>query len=399
MEKLFINKKKDSMKIALYAHGGSGNHGCEAIVRSTIDTIGLDKHSFTILSEKAEEDLKYQLDKIASIKDARSPLRKGLHNLIFQIKMKLTKNDIHYYKEIYRNVFERANKPDLAIAIGGDNYCYQGFLQQFGVLNDIFTRNHTPIILWGCSIDPHRINNEMVLDLKKYSHITTRETITFQALKEHGLKNVHLIPDTAFNLKTIQLPLPEGFKEHEMVGINISPLISKYETKPGITLENYDKLIQHILKDTQLSIALIPHVVWSHNDDRIPLKQLYDKYKDSKRVIMIEDCNAMEQKGYISRCRFLIAARTHASIAGYSSSIPTLVVGYSVKAKGIATDLFGTDQNYVIPVNTLEKPDDLCKSFDWLMSSKEDIINHYNLHLNKYKERLLSFDITELAQY
>ena len=50
----------------LYGHGGSGNHGCEAIVRSTIDTIGLDKHSFTILSEKAEEDLKYQLDKIAS---------------------------------------------------------------------------------------------------------------------------------------------------------------------------------------------------------------------------------------------------------------------------------------------------------------------------------------------
>lgn len=386
------------MKIVLYAHGGSGNHGCEAIVRSTIDTIGLDKHSFTILSERAEEDFKYQLDKIASIKEARSPLRKGLSNLIYQIKMKLTKNDVHFYKETYRNVFERADNPDLAIAIGGDNYCYQGFLQQFGVLNDIFTRNHTPIILWGCSIDPHRINDEMVRDLKKYSHITTRETITYQALKKHGLENVHLIPDTAFNLKTIKLPLPDGFKENEMVGINVSPLISKYETQPGITLENYDKLIQHILKDTSLSIALIPHVVWSHNDDRIPLNQLYNKYKDTQRVIMIEDCNAMEQKGYISRCRFLIAARTHASIAGYSSSIPTLVVGYSVKAKGIATDLFGTDQNYVIPVNTLKQPEDLSKAFDWLMASEEKIKAHYQQNLESYRERLLSFDINQLLK-
>lgn len=386
------------MKIVLYAHGGSGNHGCEAIVRSTIDTIGLDKHSFTILSERAEEDFKYQLDKVASIKETRSPLRKGLSNLIYQIKMKLTKNDIHFYKEIYRNVFERADNPDLAIAIGGDNYCYQGFLQQFGVLNDIFTSNHTPIILWGCSIDPHRINDEMVRDLKKYRHITTRETITYQALKKHGLENVHLIPDTAFNLKTIKLPLPNGFKENEMVGINVSPLISKYETQPGITLENYDKLIQHILKDTNLSIALIPHVVWSHNDDRIPLNQLYNKYKDTQRVIMIEDCNAMEQKGYISRCRFLIAARTHASIAGYSSSIPTLVVGYSVKAKGIATDLFGTDQNYVIPVNTLKQPEDLSKAFDWLMASEEKIKAHYQKNLESYRERLLSFDINQLLK-
>ena len=50
-----------------------------------------------------------------------------------------------------------------------------------------------------------------------------------------------------------------------------------------------------------------------------------------------------------------IGARTHATIAAYSSCVPTLVVGYSIKARGIAKDLFGTDEGYVLPVQALAK--------------------------------------------
>lgn len=49
---------------------------------------------------------------------------------------------------------------------------------------------------------------------------------------------------------------------------------------------------------------------------------------------MIEDASCGDLKGYISRCRFLVAARTHASIAAYSTGVPALVAGYSVKARG-----------------------------------------------------------------
>ena len=55
----------------------------------------------------------------------------------------------------------------------------------------------------------------------------------------------------------------------------------------------------------------------------------------------------MELKGFIARCRFFVGARTHATIAAYSSCIPTFSVGYSIKAKGIAQDIFGTYKNYV----------------------------------------------------
>ena len=41
----------------------------------------------------------------------------------------------------------------------------------------------------------------------------------------------------------------------------------------------------------------------------------------------------------IAQCELLVCCRTHASIAGYSTGVPTLVLGYSVKAEGIAADL------------------------------------------------------------
>lgn len=371
------------MNLSLYAHGGSANHGCEALARSTIQSLGKG-NQFTLLSERPEEDLKYGLNEITRIESSQDTLPVGLQGFLYKLKMKLTHDERIYYKSIYRNAIRKSGDTDIAIAIGGDNYCYKGFAEQFGVLNDMFISHKIPCILWGCSIDPHRINKRLIEHLNKYQLITARESITYKALKESGIKNLYLIPDTAFKLKKIESELPEGFSPTNTVGINLSPLISGYESNKGITYANYENLIAFILQHTDLHIALIPHVVWSHNDDRSTLNMLYQKYINSDRVILLEDCNAMELKGYISRCRFLIAARTHASIAGYSTGVPTLVVGYSVKAVGIASDLFGTAKNYVLPVNALSRKEELSEAFDWLMKHEENIRNHYSQRLNNY---------------
>lgn len=380
------------MNIALYAHGGSANHGCEALVRSTIQTIGQKQNEFTLMSEKPEEDFRYQLEQIATIKKSRTPLNGGIAGLLYKIRMKSLKDDSIYYRNLYRRFIHRIGNPDCALAIGGDNYCYTGLLQQFGILNDMLAKHHIPSALWGCSIDPYRINADMVEDLRKYRFITARESITYNALKEIGL-NVYYVPDTAFVLDEEKKDLPENFKEKEIVGINLSPLVCGYEKEKGLVSANYEQLVKYILKHTSMYIAFIPHVVWRHNDDRIPLKYLYDKFKESGRVFMVEDRNAMILKGYISRCRFMIAARTHASIAGYSTSVPTLVVGYSIKAKGIATDLFGTDKNYVIPAMSLTHAGQLTDAFKWLLRKEYDILNHYDRHLSDYKSRLEKIDV------
>ena len=102
------------------------------------------------------------------------------------------------------------------------------------------------------------------------------------------------------------------------------------------------------------------------NDDRDAMQPLFDEFKGSGRICMISDGTCEQLKGYIARCQLFVGARTHATIAAYSSGVPTLVVGYSTKAKGIARDLFGTDEQYVLPVQSLETPEDMTMAFDWL---------------------------------
>ena len=167
-------------------------------------------------------------------------------------------------------------------------------------------------------------------------------------------------------------------------------MIISYEKNKGMTLENYVNLMRYIIDNTNMNIALIPHVVWDDNDDRIPLQMLYDRFKETSRIVMIEDCNAEELKGYIARCRFMVVARTHASIAAYSTCVPTLVVGYSVKAKGIAKDIFGTYENYVISVQSLSNKEDLTKSFCWLKENEQKLKCHLTGFMPEYCQQVLT---------
>lgn len=372
------------MRVVLYAHGGSSNHGCEALVRSTMQVIGEEGNTFTIVSERPSDDHRYGLDKKATIVPSKLPVRTGLPGLFYSLRMKCHPDDYLYYKEVYRSLVSRIGHCDVAIAIGGDNYCYTGFTERFSVMNDQLQRHGIPIVLWGCSIDPERVTSTILDDLGKYHLITTRESITYEMLHQHGFRQVHLVPDSAFLLGQQQLPLPHGMETGSMVGVNVSPLIIRQETLPGITLANYRHLIHHILSTTDMGVLLIPHVTWPENDDRKPLHLLYEDFSSSGRVAMVEDCGASELKGYISRCRFLVAARTHASIAGYSTSVPTLVVGYSVKAKGIALDLFGDSTHHVVSISSLRHPDDLTEAFKWHQDHEEETRHHYSEHMNTY---------------
>lgn len=56
--------------------------------------------------------------------------------------------------------------------------------------------------------------------------------------------------------------------------------------------------------------------------------------------------------------------------------MPTLVLGYSVKSRGIARDLFGNEENYVLPVQSLQEPDELTKHFRWLVGHEKEIKDH-----------------------
>ncbi len=357
----------------LYSHGGSANHGCEALVRSTCAILRntFDNPRIDLITDSVKEDKRY----IGDICRYRGLIRnrKDIDFLQAYIDYKLFGKTVSLDVYPYRTVIRSLCDDTVALSIGGDNYCY-GDTVHYAALNKMFRKAGHKTVLWGCSIEREVTkDNAAVDDLRSYTLITARESLTYEVLKSSGLTNAELFPDPAFTLAMDTSAIPEGFKEFNTVGINISPMIQDNERISGCTMENYKSLIKEILVGTECDIALIPHVVWKQSDDRVPSKLLFEEFKDSGRVVMIEDANAERLKGIVSRCRFMVAARTHASIAAYSTCVPTLVVGYSIKAKGIARDIFGSYDDYVLPVQELNAPNDLRDKFRWIMDHEKEI--------------------------
>ena len=368
----------------LYYHGGSANHGCEAIVRSTSKLLASD---LTLYTSEISSDRRYGLgDLVALSDDTNCPAPKpSLKWFASAVHHKLTHTDYLHVKYAHNAFFSQIKRGDVCLSIGGDNYCYAG-QDILGYYNRVLQQKGAKTVLWGCSVEPELLEKaDIAKDIAHYDLIVARETISYEALKKIN-PNTLLAPDPAFFLDPVKLPLPDGFVPDNTVGINISPLIMKSESQDGITFESYRRLIARVLAETDMSIALIPHVVEPGNDDREPLQALYDAFSDSGRMVMIADHGAGQLKGFIARCRFFIGARTHATIAAYSSGVPTLAVGYSVKAKGIARDLLGTESNYVLPVQAIEDPEALARAFEWIVEHEQKISAHLQNILPAYKD-------------
>lgn len=372
----------------LHGHGGSGNHGCEAIVRTTLAMLPKDSE-IDVYSSDIKRDEQYGISSLASFhqvnKKKDSPALFFLSKGIFRVTG---------YPGFYnRFTFSKAlkSKGAVCLAVGGDNYC-NGEPGRHASKNKMFAK-HNKSVLWGCSVTPELMNNpKYVADMKRYDLITARESLTYNTLVNAGVKNVKLVSDPAFTLPTEETTLPEIFSAGKVVGINVSPLVMKYEQGKNILLKNVEGLIQYILEKTVYNIALIPHVLLKENNDLTPLKKLYEEFRDSKRIALIDEddyLNCCQIKYVISKCSFMIAARTHASIAAYSSSVPTLVIGYSVKSQGIATDIFGTTENYVLSVDKILKEDDITNAFKWLIEHESAIRNHYAEMMGGYIKKAL----------
>ena len=355
-------------KVALYAHAGSGNHGCEALANTICKLV---KRPVRLVTNSVAEDEKYSLKGMCEIVPEQNVANNKLVHIAYYGWRMVTKDKESFLRYRFKNILGK-NSCKWNISIGGDNYCYDIMIKDLILANSMLNRNGGKTILLGCSIEPELLEREDIKrDMKQYAAVFARESITYEALKKAGIENLYLYPDSAFTLDTKKLPLPDGFLEGNTVGINISPMIVENEKEAGITMKNYRALIQYILDNTDMSVALIPHVVWDRNNDRKTIEQLYEYFKEEKRVVKLNDHSCEELKGYIARCRFFIGARTHATIAAYSSQVPTLVVGYSVKAKGIAKDLFGTYENYVVPVQCLETEEQLLAAFKWMYDREE----------------------------
>jgi colanic acid/amylovoran biosynthesis protein len=266
-------------------------------------------------------------------------------------------------------LLEDARSASFALEIGGDNYTLDyGFPQRLIDLDRWLASKGVPVIIWGASIGPFAedaaAEEKMMAHLATLPAIFVRESATFDYLtRDHGLENVHQFADPAFMLEPVEPPL--SFVRDKVmeapIGINVSPLFRAFRgakrQMPWLTkredlhewVKETAKLVDATRRKTGRPVLLIPHVA-SDLPGIDDFSFLADVHRECSKLgvsgvdLVSEDLNAAQLKWVISRCSLLIAARTHATIAAFSTAVPTISLGYSRKAAGINRDVFGTEE-------------------------------------------------------
>ena len=368
----------------LYGHGGSYNHGAEAIVRTTIQMIRKKYPSahIALSSHFPEQDREFDLavDEIVGPDTAAWKLeRKALGY----------KEKLDMSRKMYAGAISSIDRNTVCLSVGGDNFCYDNW-HRLAVFQEQAMKTGAKTILWGCSVEPSSITPVMLDVLQSYSVIVARESITYNALSKRSTENkLVLAPDPAFALEPENFSFPAKITSKLTIGINISPLSIRRESKPGILMENIRRLIQFIITQTEYSILLIPHVFMPADNDFALLSELLSELpKDAKRRTSLIDGHqsAAEYKRAISRCAMVVCARTHISIAAYSLGIPALVLGYSVKARGIAHDLGMAD--CVLDLMEIAEKNSLTQLFVYMHDNLNDLTARLKQSIPIYMKNL-----------
>lgn len=366
-------------KFLLYGYGGAYNHGAEAIVRTTVPLLRSYGGPVLLSTHFPEQDREFGVDKLV---DRLIPADLSL---VPRERAATTMEEKEEWaRQIYRDALAEVDENTVCVGIGGDNYCYPNWYRQ-AVFHQAAKARGALSILWGCSIQPELIDRRMEETLRQHDHIYARESETYRALLSHGMKQISLQPDPAFALPVQALPLPEGFCPGRTAAINLSPLVLRRQK--GL-MEHFVQAAHQLLQHTQ-ALLLLPHVTMPSDDDRVALTALMSHLtpEEQLRVCRPKDSlNAAQLKYLIAQCTVLVCTRTHASIAGYSTGVPTLVVGYSVKSLGIARDL--NMEDWVLP---LEGSQQLPEKVECFWSQRNAVLTSLALQNQQRNSSILTF--------
>ena len=185
--------------------------------------------------------------------------------------------------------------------------------------------------------------------------VTLRENASMKYLRDevkYDGDNLAIAADPAFLLE----PAPASFgercrsmfgingKDRPIVAVGASEGVSSFAGADGTPhFQFWIHLVDAFVSELNAHVILIPHVQerWVGHDDRALATRIANACNRPDSVHLVGgDYNASQFKALIAGADFVIAERMHACIAGLSSCVPTLAIGYSIKARGIMNDLF-----------------------------------------------------------
>ena len=357
------------MKYFLFNHEGSKNHGCEAIVRGSMNIIenSDEKAEFVLSSNNPSDD---EILNNITVKAARTRALTKVEKLIAAVDLKINNSETYALQKMYSPIVSDAEDCDVCLSVGGDTYCY-GDNHGIQVLTRELKKRGKMTVLWGASIGARDLSERKLESLRDFDAIFTREPITYELLKANGANdNIYLFSDPAFCMERVEVEPIDGFTRENTLGFNISPLVASGDPRKKEIAEDF---LRFVFENTTMKVLLVPHVVEENNNDYDFMKPIFEKFEHTGRIaILPPDLEARQYKGYIAGTRFFVGARTHSTIAAYSSGVPTIALGYSVKARGIAKDIFG-EEKYVLDIKAMTDYEELRDEFLKLLENENEI--------------------------
>jgi polysaccharide pyruvyl transferase WcaK-like protein len=372
----------------LVGHGGFYNRGCEAIVRCTVDIIkgAVGDSTIVLASYDSDRDrVQIEQERIAIDKvipgrpDGAS--RYGPTWVLQTLHRRLFCADLSVQDYLSRSFYKEA---DVVISVGGDNFSDDyGSPKQFFDTLKAARKYGAKTVIWGASIGPFDVPEEERVwadELRRVDLITVREDKSYEYLRHLGVtQNVCRVSDPAFLLAatppTVTLPFFDA-KGVVRVGVGMSDLAGHW--KRGRGTEAYSQMFvdfcAHLCDTYEARILFVPHVIQSvegRNDLAVCRDVACRVNRPDQCTVLPETLNACEMKYAISQCDYFIGARTHSTIASLSSRVPTISIGYSVKAWGINRDLLGHG-DYVVDIASMETRT-LIERFESLRRNGEEI--------------------------
>ena len=389
----------NNTKFYFPVHLDGGNRGCEGIAKGTAQLMSVSKEHLLGLCSDVDLDKKLGIDEyITLLKKPGASLLFRLVNKLYVTFISLFKKDdyllakLSYYHS-FKPFFEGMRKGDIMFSTGGDMMCYGD--NEVIYTNEIAKKKGAKTVLWGCSMGKENLTTRKEATLRQFDVIYARESLSYEFFKSMGLNNVVCYPDPAFALLPEKITLPNCFDKGKVIGINLSNYtVGAFNLNTPFG-EEVRILLSHIFSNPNYQVLLIPHVLWPQQDDRLialEVKKEYAEYEDRITILKSERMNYQQIRFIISKCHSFIGGRTHAVISAYSTCVPTIALGYSIKSRGIAKDL-GLSEQLVVNTKMVAKKEDLLNSFMYLEENYlqlqehlENVIPSYIAKTNNVKE-------------
>jgi colanic acid/amylovoran biosynthesis protein len=400
---------KDNQRLSFLLAGNStyANRGCEAIVRGTAAIIRqcFDEPLFfsayfagpNCLDSRHESDLSIRHTPICPLRRFGGAWwqRQGLR----LVHSPESPNAAYWH---LRPWIERSLA---TLMVGGDNYTLDyGHPDRYFRLNDLVIRSGKPLVIWGASIGPFRqdptYERQAANALRKATLICVRETGSLKYLQSLGVvDNVALVADPAFWLQPQPVELAPHIEKaltQGCVGLNLSPLLRSFTASQGLPawLALAGEIVREVTADVAVPVLLTPHVTSETgemaHDDYLFMQEISRRLAlPADRLMLLPPTyNAAQTKWVISRMLAFAGARTHATLAALSSNVPTVLISYSMKSRGIGQDVYGHDE-WLVPSEALQHPHLVAQRLSAVLKETSTVRRHLSAMTPVFRERAL----------